>query len=97
MPPEDQINSLVIIADGWKLIKNSRRPEDWPEFELYDYDGDPMDQNDVTADNPEIAEQLAEELAAWHERALAARVEETEDANLTPEEESRLRALGYIQ
>jgi arylsulfatase A-like enzyme len=97
MPAEEQVGSLVIVADGWKLIKNSRRPEGWPEFELYDYDNDPMDQVDVADDNPEIVERLAAELAAWHERALAARVEETEDANLTPEEEARLRALGYIQ
>jgi arylsulfatase A-like enzyme len=94
---EEQVESLVIVADGWKLIKNDRRPEDWPEYELYDYENDPMDQVDVADDNPDVVERLAAELAAWHERALAARVEETEDANLTPEEEARLRALGYIQ
>ncbi|NKB89486.1 MAG: sulfatase-like hydrolase/transferase [Acidobacteria bacterium] len=97
LPPEEQVDSLVMVADGWKLIRNSRRPDDWPEFELYDYDNDPMDQINVADDNPDIVSGMAEELAAWHERALAARVEEAEASDLSPEEEARLRALGYIQ
>jgi len=97
MPAEQQVDSTVIIADGWKLIKNGRRPDDWPEFELYDYENDPMDQVDVAEDNPDVVAGLAAELDAWHERALAARVEEADDAELSPEEEARLRALGYIQ
>ncbi len=97
VPEDEQVNSLVIVADGWKLIKNTMRPDDWPEFELYDYDADPMDQNDLAADNPEVVERLAAELDAWHERALAAKIEEADTADLSPEELSRLRALGYIQ
>ena len=95
--PDKQANSLVMIADGWKLVKNTRRPDGWPEFELYDYDNDPMDQVDLAADNPDVVASMAEELDAWHERALAARIEEADAADLTPEEEARLRALGYIQ
>jgi arylsulfatase A-like enzyme len=97
VPKDEEVNSLVIVADGWKLIKNTMRPDDWPEFELYDYDADPMDQNDLAADNPEVVERLAAELDAWHERALAAKIEEADTADLSPEELSRLRALGYIQ
>ena len=97
IPAEEQVDSLVIVADGWKLIRNSRRPEGWPEFELYDYENDPMDQTNVAEDHPDIVAGLAAELAAWHERALAVRIEEADDADLSPEEEARLRALGYIQ
>jgi len=97
MPAEQQIDSLVIVADGWKLIKNSRRPEGWPEFELYDYENDPMDQVNVAEDHSDVVAGLAAELDAWHQRALAARVEEATDAELSPAEEARLRALGYIQ
>jgi len=97
IPAEEQVDSLVIVADGWKLIRNSRRPEGWPEFELYDYENDPMDQVNVAEGNPEVVASLAAELAAWHERALAARIEEADDAELSPDEAARLRALGYIQ
>lgn len=94
---ENEVESWVIVADGWKLIRNGRRPESWPEFELYDYVNDPLDQSDVAADNPEVVEQLAAELDAWLEQALAAKIEEASTDDMSPDELARLRSLGYIQ
>ena len=79
----------MIVVDGWKLVHNVTRPDGKAEFELFDYLEDPFDQIDVG--------QLAEELATWHEGALAARIEPDSGEGLTEAERSRLRALGYIQ
>jgi arylsulfatase A-like enzyme len=94
---DEERESRVIIADGWKLIHNYTRFEGLPEFELFRYLEDPLDQSDVAADNPEIVRQLAAELEQWHEMALAARVEEVSEADMSPAEIERLRSLGYIR
>lgn len=94
---EDEAASYVIVADGWKLIRNTERPVDRPEYELFDYDDDPLDQNDVASDHPDVVELLAGELDMWLESALAARVEEGSTDSMSAEELEKLRALGYIQ
>lgn len=94
---DNERESRVIIADGWKLIHNYTRYEGLPEYELFQYLEDPLDLNDVAADNPEIVAQLAAELDAWHEMALASKIEEVSEADMSPEEIERLRSLGYIQ
>ncbi len=94
---DDEVSSYVIVADGWKLIRNMERPEGWPEYELYDYDEDPLDQKDVAAEHADVVEQLASELDMWLESALAARLEEGSTEGISAEELEKLRALGYIQ
>ena len=93
------VDAFSIILDGWKLIHNVERPQDYPEFELYHHANDPLDQKDLASDNQEIVERLAKQLERWHEWALAARLpsdaEATED--LPAEELERLRSLGYVQ
>lgn len=95
---ETKLTSFVIISDGWKLIRNTERPEGWPEYELYDHGKDPLNFEDVAQAEPEIVERLAEQLEAWREATLAARVEADEDAEgISAEELQRLRSLGYVQ
>jgi arylsulfatase A-like enzyme len=95
---EDATESWAIVDDGWKLIKNGTRPDGRPEFELYDHRNDPLNLHDVASANPEVVGRLAARLEAWHEDALAARVEpDEESAEASPEEMERLRALGYVQ
>ncbi len=96
-PLDDEVEQLVIVADGWKLVHNTTRPDGKAEFELFDYVNDPFDQIDVGADNPEIVAQLSEELATWHEGVVANRIEPDSGEGLTEAERARLRALGYIQ
>jgi arylsulfatase A-like enzyme len=95
---EEEVESMAMVSEGWKLIRNTERPEGWPEFELYDHRADPLNLEDVAADHPEVVERLAAELATWHEKALAAQVEPDESAEgLSPEQIERLRSLGYLQ
>jgi arylsulfatase A-like enzyme len=95
---EKKLDSFAIIADGWKLIRNTARPEGWPEYELFDHVNDPLNLNNVATDEPEILDRLAEQLEAWREATVAARVEADESTEgISAEELQRLRSLGYVQ
>lgn len=73
------MESLVIVSDGWKLIHNTSRPEGWSEYELFDHGNDPLNFQDVADDHPEIVSRLKEQLAGWHQAALAARIAPDEE------------------
>ncbi len=96
-PPLPDIESLAVVLDGWKLVKNLNVPEGRSELELYSHVDDPLNLDDVAADHPDVVERLANEIDRWQARALAQQVEETSADDVPPEELSRLRALGYIR
>jgi arylsulfatase A-like enzyme len=98
-PPPRDTESTAITLGGWKLIRNTHRPEGTPEYELYDARKDPLNRKDLAAGHPDVVEALARELAAWKSRAAAARLKPDSEAaaSLSPEELERLRSLGYIQ
>jgi arylsulfatase A-like enzyme len=93
-------DSVAIIINGWKLIHNTDPGHQGvPDFELYDHLQDPLDQNDLAAENQEKVDQLAAMLADWRvwatEHALPADDEVLDE--MSGEELERLRSLGYIQ
>ncbi|HTE65486.1 MAG TPA: sulfatase, partial [Candidatus Binatia bacterium] len=97
-PPLD-IESVAVVAEGWKLIHHTRRYPPRPEFELFDFSKDRLDTTDVAAQHPEVVTRLTRELEAWRKKAAAAKVKpdaETAKA-LSAEDLERLRALGYVQ
>lgn len=97
-PPPRDTESFAIIADGWKLIHNTRRAAGAREYELYDHRGDPGDRNDVAVKHPETVARLSKELVAWRRKASAARLKpEAAGEAMSNEDLERLRALGYIQ
>ena len=91
-------DSYSIILDGWKLIQNENQADDWPEFELYDHESDPINLNDVADEHPDIVASLSTELATFREWAVSLRPPPDTDAiqGLSDEEIARLRSLGYI-
>jgi arylsulfatase A-like enzyme len=93
------VDSVSIILDGYKLIHNVERPEDTPEFELYDHRQDPLDQHDIASENPEIVERLSQQLEGWKAWASAHALPTNDEAmeGLDAEELERLRSLGYVQ
>ncbi len=94
---EIPLESMAIVSDGWKLIRNSVRHDGRPELELFDHRGDPLNLRNVAAEHPEIVEQLAKQLESWHQAAKAALIApEAGTAGLSPAEVERLRSLGYI-
>ncbi len=92
-----QVEALAMVSDGWKLVHNLTFEEGTRnDYELYDHVEDPLNLNDVAAEHPEVVERLSKVMAAWHEQALAEKVEADDTANLSAEELNRLRALGYV-
>jgi arylsulfatase A-like enzyme len=91
-------DSFAIVQDGWRLIWNVRQDEGVPEFELFRREEDPLDQNNVADDHPEVVEQLRAVIERWRQSAVAARLQQDADAagDLSADELERLRALGYI-
>jgi arylsulfatase A-like enzyme len=92
-------NGTAIVWDGWKLIRNTERPEDRPEFELFDHHMDPLGLVNVAEAHPEKVEELSKLLDAW--RLWVANQSLPTDAALiegmSGEELERLRSLGYVQ
>jgi arylsulfatase A-like enzyme len=88
------------IADGdWKLIHNVVRPPDAPEYELFEFYKDPLDQKNVAAEHPDFVERLGKALDAWHRMALQAKLksDREETKGMTAEQLERLRSLGYVK
>jgi hypothetical protein len=68
-------------------------------FQYYDLARDPREENDLSKENPQVIEQMVEILRA-NGLTLGGDEEEApgeEGYQLSEEEASRLRALGYIQ
>ena len=98
-PPPRDTESFAILSGGWKLIHNTKRHGDRPEFELYDHRQDPLDQKDVATAHPEIIQTLVKELEAWHRKAESVRLkpDAASDESMSQEDLERLRSLGYVQ
>jgi arylsulfatase A-like enzyme len=96
-PPPRDTESVAIIQGGLKLIHNIKRPAGKPEFELYDHAQDPLDQQDLAAERPDAVLRLSKQLAAWRQRANAARLEPDSTEGVSAQELEKLRALGYVQ
>jgi len=98
-PPPHETESFSITEDGFKLIRNDKRPAGAPAVELYDALRDPLNQHDLSARHPEIVSRLSRSLAVWKSDAEAARgeVEAGSKEDLKPEDLERLRSLGYIR
>ena len=99
MRDPDTANGTAIVWEGWKLIHNKERPEDRPEYELFDHRKDPLNFVNVAAEHPDKVEELKGHLEAWQRWVDARRL--PSDAELTEgvssEELERLRSLGYVQ
>jgi arylsulfatase A-like enzyme len=99
--PDDPSNheSYALVLDGWKLIHHVIRPEERPEYELFDHDEDPLDLHNVADEHPEEVEKLKAELELWQNAVEQAKLPRAEEAveNLPADELERLRNLGYIQ
>jgi arylsulfatase len=93
------VDAFSIIEGEWKLVRNVERPEDVPEFELYNHRTDPLDQKNVASENPEVVERLAQQLEAWHKWALERKLPSDDESaeGLSSDELERLRSLGYVQ
>ena len=91
--------SYAIMDGNWKLIHNVVRPPQQPEFELFDFYQDPLDQKNVALDHPDVVERLAKSLDAWHQMAKSAKLKPDSELTkgMTKEQLDQLRSLGYVK
>jgi arylsulfatase A-like enzyme len=95
----EQTECYAIVEGSWKLIHNVARPPERPEFELFDFIKDPLDQKNVAAEHPDVVERLSKQLEAWKRMAGQAKLKPDSEATkgMSAEELERLRSLGYVK
>ena len=93
------IESYAVMEGDWKLIHNIGPPPDRPEYELFQFYKDPLDQNNVASEHPDVVERLARQLEGWHRMASQARLkaDREETKGMSAEQLERLRSLGYVK
>jgi choline-sulfatase len=91
--------SYAIMDGNWKLIHNVVKPPEKPEFELFDFYQDPLDQRNVAAEHPDVVERLAKVLDGWHQMASAAKLKPDSELakGMSREQLEQLRSLGYVK
>jgi len=96
-PRPYETESYGIVYDGWKLIRNSRRSDGAPEFELYDHKKDPLERQNIADQHPDVVQRLTPKLEERRKSAIAAALPANATTKMNSEEMQRLRGLGYIQ
>jgi arylsulfatase A-like enzyme len=77
----------------WKYIYNVKNKKE----ELYNLENDPLEQNNLIDESPEVAENLREELSRWmEENERLAESYSSSEAELKNETKEALKALGYV-
>ena len=91
--------SYAIVDGEWKLIWNAARAAGAPEFELFRFYDDPLDQKNVAAEHPAEVERLSKALTGWRRLAAAAKLKSDDEAaqGMTAEQLEQLRSLGYLK
>jgi arylsulfatase A-like enzyme len=79
-----------IRRDSWKYIEG----EDEQRRELYHLSSDPTERVNLVSERADETARLARELAAWRARSSGHR---PVIDRMTPEDEERLKALGYVR
>ncbi len=96
--PEDS-EAYAIVDGRWKLIRNVVRAPEKPEFELFDFEADPLDQKNLAGEHKDEVARLTRALEAWHQMAAAARLKSDGERgkDLSAEQLEQLRSLGYVK
>lgn len=85
---------------GWsalRMIRDARlKYIEAPRPELYDLRADPSESQDLAATDRDRAGEMADRLAAWSASTTDATAEAASRRALSPDEEARLRSLGYL-
>ena len=80
----------AVTTAGWKYVHHP----DSGAGELYDLEADPAERHNLFLDRPDKVAELRAELEA---RPFLPPAADDADAAMSPEDEERLRALGYVR
>ncbi|HEX6852414.1 MAG TPA: sulfatase-like hydrolase/transferase [Candidatus Polarisedimenticolaceae bacterium] len=85
---------------GWSELRMARDSNfkyvQAPQPELYDLRSDRAESNNLAGNDPERAQEMAGLLAAWESSTTDASAQADASRKLDPEEEAKLRSLGYL-
>lgn len=85
---------------GWselRMVRDSNfKYVQAPQPELYDLRSDRAESNNLAANDAERAQEMAGLLAAWEASTTDASAQAESSRKLDPEEEAKLRSLGYL-
>jgi len=98
-PAPQHTESFSVVWQNWKLIHNTIREDEVPEYELFDFHGDVLNHKNVAEQNPEIVKRLSKLIDNWRANATKGRLKPDAEVakSLSQEELERLRSLGYVQ
>jgi arylsulfatase A-like enzyme len=85
----------ALLESGWKLIVDRNAAAS--SAELYRYDEDPLEADDLSADHPERVERMRSTLEAWRVERDARAPSERRLVEPPPGMRARLEALGYLE
>jgi arylsulfatase A-like enzyme len=95
--PDLESGELFLSEERYHVYRDGRwksyRKRDEETFQLVDLEADPGETRDVASSHPEVVSRHLKRIDEL-ERALAAA--DTPASHLTPEDERRLRSLGYL-
>jgi hypothetical protein len=82
----------------WKWIEaNAGNPRGLPEKELFEIEADPGERNNVAANEPGTAAEMARQAQSLEVAAREHKVGEAKAARISREECLQLKQLGYVQ
>jgi len=95
--PKDNVNSVAITENQWKYIRDNSDSPRYDPIMLFDRSVDPLEQNNVAEDHPELLERfeavISEFETAW---GTPPPRESASQLNLDRETIENLQAIGYL-
>jgi arylsulfatase A-like enzyme len=80
-------------TESHRLVFNA----DNGEAKLFDLNGDPTEHNDMSMARPELVQEMRDHLMARIQESITHGSLRRETTDMTPEQQKRLRALGYLK
>jgi arylsulfatase A-like enzyme/uncharacterized membrane protein YbhN (UPF0104 family) len=88
----------AVRTKTWKWIEaNPGNPRGLAERELFRVETDPLEQENVAAQEPGLAAEMSRQAVAFEEAAKAGKIGEAKAASISAEECEQLKQLGYVQ
>jgi arylsulfatase A-like enzyme len=86
---------MCIRTEDWKLIRNRRPGDKYPELELYNLKADPRELHNLADVRLEIVASLVKRLKEWQQTAKTCSFSLKQD--ISQHEKEKLKSLGYAE
>ena len=83
---------LALTTADYRLFYTERNES----TELYAFRGDPLEQQDIADQHPEVTERMVSGLKGWERLMEAKRIDSVGEADIENSTLEQLKALGYL-